>query len=142
MACFLVPGAEAIVVSAVNHVLKTKQAPSETVDLNEANISIHGESTLEKLEKIPFTQKLSWLSKLLWGGSTLLAFEHVWHGEVVPFFPFLTAAGNPADAAEMLHEMSTVGTTMAVIVSLVWVGMVVATSKMQSSVMAKDALKK
>ena len=63
--------------------------------------------------KVPFSKKLRWLSNLLWGGSFLLAFEHVWHGEVVPMFPFLTAASNPADAASMLHEMSTVGVAMA-----------------------------
>ena len=57
-----------------------------------------------------------------------MAFEHVWHGEVVPWFPFLTAASNPADAAEMLHEMSTVGVTMAVLVTAVWAGMLVVSS--------------
>ena len=67
-----------------------------------------------------------WLSYLLWGGALLLAFEHVWHGEVVPWFPFLTAASNPADAAEMLHEMSTIGVSMAVIVTAVWGGIVAA----------------
>ena len=60
---------------------------------------------------------------MLWGGAALLAFEHVWHGEVVPWFPFLTAASNPADAAEMVHEMATVGVTMAVLVTVVWLGM-------------------
>ena len=49
-----------------------------------------------------------------------MAFEHFWHGEIQPFFPFLTAASNPADTAEMLHEMSTVGVSMAVLVTLVW----------------------
>ena len=53
----------------------------------------------------------------------LLAFEHVWHGEVVPWFPFLTAMADPGDAAEMFHEMATVGVCMAVLVTLVWVGM-------------------
>ena len=74
--------------------------------------------------KITFGSKLNWLNNLLWGGSGLLAFEHVWHGEVTPFFPFLTAASDPADAAEMLKEMGTVGVGMAVLVTGVWVGMV------------------
>ena len=60
---------------------------------------------------------------MLWGGSALLAFEHVWHGEVVPWFPFLTAAADPADALEMLHEMATVGVTMTLLVTAVWLGM-------------------
>lgn len=61
---------------------------------------------------------------MLWGGSALLAFEHIWHGEVVPWFPFLTAAANPEDAMAMLHEMATTGVTMAVLVTAVWAGMV------------------
>ena len=32
----------------------------------------------------------------------------------------LTAMSDPADTAEMLHEMSTIGVTMAVIVTVVW----------------------
>ena len=57
------------------------------------------------------------------GGTILLAFEHIWHGEVVPWFPFLTAMSNPADAAEMFHEMATVGVVMAILITVVWIGM-------------------
>lgn len=80
----------------------------------------------EDSHKLPFSKKLSWLRNLLWGGTVLLAFEHFWHGEVVPYFPFLTAASNPQDAAEMLHEMATVGVTMTVAVTAVWGIMIVA----------------
>lgn len=73
-----------------------------------------------------FSVKLGWLNKMLWGGSALLAFEHVWHGEVVPFFPFLTAVKD-GNAAEMLHEMGTAGVSMAVLVTAVW-GVMVAVS--------------
>ncbi|MBR0144542.1 MAG: hypothetical protein IJM21_10255 [Clostridia bacterium] len=104
MACFLVPTAEALVISAVNKAQSVKEKKQEPA----------------KAEKIPFSRKLKWLTNLLWGGSFLLAFEHVWHGEVVPFFPFLTAASNPEDAAEMLHEMATAGVGMAVAVTVVW----------------------
>ena len=61
----------------------------------------------------------------------MLAFEHLWHGEIVPFYPFLTAASSPADAMEMLHEMATVGSTMAIVVTAVWVGMVVVSSVLE-----------
>ena len=57
---------------------------------------------------------------MLWGGVALLAFEHIWHGEVVAWFPFLTAMSNAEDAAEMLHEMATVGVGMAVLITVVW----------------------
>ena len=60
----------------------------------------------------------------------MLCFEHIWHGEVVPFFPFLTAMSDPGDTAEMLHEMSTVGVTMAALVTAVWGVMVCAVDTM------------
>ena len=59
---------------------------------------------------------------MLWGGSALLAFEHIWHGEVVPFFPFLTAANDPETAQVMLHEIATSGVAMAALVTAVWAG--------------------
>lgn len=130
MACFLVPAAEAVITTIAAKAMKAKEKAPETVE-----VQFDGEN-LEAAEKIPFSQKLNWLNNLLWGGSALLAFEHVWHGEVVPWFPFLTAAGNPADAAEMLHEMSTAGVTMAGLVTVVWLGMVAV-----SSVIEKRALK-
>ena len=68
---------------------------------------------------------------MLWGGSALLAFEHVWHGEVVPWFPFLTAASDPAGAAAMVNEMATTGTAMAVLVTVIWLGMLAVTSAME-----------
>ena len=61
---------------------------------------------------------------MLWGGSALLAFEHVWHGEVTPWFPFLTNAATPEQASEMLREMATSGVAMAVLVTLAWIAMV------------------
>ena len=104
MACFLVPAAEAVATSIAKIEADKKETAKKT----------------EQETKIPFSTKLSWLRNMLWGGAVLLAFEHVWHGEVVPYFPFLTAASNPADKAEMLHEMATVGVAMAVLVTVVW----------------------
>ena len=118
MACFLIPVAEAVVTTVVEKVVEKKEVAPETLKVSLDN------NVEETVEKISFSQKLKWLTNMLWGGSALLAFEHVWHGEVVPWFPFLTAASDPADAAEMLHEMSTVGVTMAILVTAVWAGMV------------------
>ena len=122
MACFLVPAAEAVVTTIATKAIKSKEGKPETV-----KVQLDGGELVEA-EKIPFSRKLGWLNNLLWGGSGLLAFEHIWHGEVVPWFPFLTAASNPADAAEMLQEMSTAGVTMAVLVTTVWAGMLVVSS--------------
>ena len=129
MACFTVPAVEAIVVTVVKKVIEKKEKQPEEV-------SVVLDGTPETAYKIPFSRKLKWLTNLLWGGSALLAFEHVWHGEVVPWFPFLTAAADPADAAEMLHEMATVGVSMAVLVTLVWLAMLCV-----SSITEKRALK-
>ena len=70
---------------------------------------------------------------MLWGGSGLLAFEHLWHGEITPFFPFLTAANDPADTAEMLHEMATSGSAMAILVTAVWAVVAIAADKITAA---------
>ena len=116
MACFVVSAAEAAVVTIAEKVIAKKD----------------GEASH------PFVHKVKWLEKMLWGGSALLAFEHVWHGEVVPWFPFLSAMSDPADAAEMFHEMSTVGVGMAVLVTSVWGVMVAVSSKLEKAADGKE----
>lgn len=120
MACFLVPAAEAIVTTIASKVIKSKEK-EESVKLSLSDGSV------QEATKIKFSTKLGWLNKLLWGGSALLAFEHLWHGEVVPFFPFLTAVEN-GETAEMLAEMGSAGVMMAVLVTVVWVGMLAVSS--------------
>lgn len=134
MACFVVPVTEAIITTTAARILKKREEKSGS--LKEQNASDHKSPTMKS--KIPFSRKLGWLNNLLWGGSFLLAFEHLWHGELVPWFPFLTAAGNPADTAEMLHEMATVGVSMTLLVTAVWFGMVIVSSILERKA-AKDA---
>jgi len=98
MACFLVPMGEAVAVSIVQKAVKDK----------------------ERKQQIKERVHLDWLNKMLWGGTILLAIEHVWHGEIVPWPPFLTAMESPAATAEMLGEMATVGGTMAGIITAAW----------------------
>ena len=127
MACFLVPAGEAIVTTVTAKVLESKEKSAETA-----------ESTREAHEepKVRFSEKLGWLNKMLWGGSALLAFEHIWHGEVVPFFPFLTAVEN-GEAADMLHELGTAGVGMALLVTAVW-GVMVGVSSVMEKRAARD----
>lgn len=106
MACFIVPGAEAVVTTVI-----TKVVEKQEEKLADGEV---------KFDKAHFSNKLKTLNCMLWGGSALLAFEHIWHGEIQLVFPFLTAASNPADFAEMVHEMSTVGVSMAVLVTAAW----------------------
>ena len=130
MACFLIPTAEAIVTTVAVKVLEKKEKKTESTEVKSTGSVV--------ASPIRFSEKLKWLKNMLWGGSALLAFEHVWHGEVVPWFPFLTAAENAEDAAEMLHEMSTVGVTMAVLVTAVWGGMAAVATRMGKK--AQEAL--
>ena len=128
MACFLIPAAEAVITTIASKVMKSKEK-EETVSLSLSDGSV------QEAAKITFSTKLGWLNKMLWGGSALLAFEHLWHGEVVPFFPFLTAVEN-GETVEMLAEMGSAGVMMAGLVTAVWVGMLAV-----SSVLEKRALR-
>ncbi|MBQ9342143.1 MAG: hypothetical protein IJT81_07290 [Lachnospiraceae bacterium] len=110
MACFLVSAAEAIVVTAVEKGAEKKEVSG-------------AKKSNEEITKIPLSRKFKWLTYMLWGGVILLAFEHLWHGEIAPWFPFLTAMSDPGDTAEMLHEMATVGVSMAALITIVWVVM-------------------
>ena len=122
MACFTVPATEAIITTVAEKIIKSKEKKQA---LNGA-VNTKADENTESI-KINFSTKLGWLNKMLWGGSALLAFEHVWHGEVVPFFPFLTAVKD-GEVKEMLHEMATAGVSMALLVTAVWGVMVGITS--------------
>lgn len=119
MACFLVSATVGIGVSVARHIVKH----------HEKKLELEGKTQLpEKFgSDIKWSQKLAYLELTLFSGSFLLAIEHILHGEVVPFPPFLTAASNPADAAEMLTEMGTVGVAMLAILLVAWgVGVLIA----------------
>lgn len=127
MACFLVPTAGAVAAGVASKVAKKNEKQDNK------------EKSTEQIQAIPVSRKLSWLVKMLIGGAVLLAFEHVWHGEVVPFFPFLTAMEDPSSMAEMFHEMATVGVTMTGIILVVWIGMLVVVSAMEKKLLKAKA---
>ncbi len=122
MACFTATLVEAVAVTIAKTVVKKKEKERETALMQS------GKTIEEKTAapRIKLSEKLSWLNMMLWGGSVLLLFEHVWHGEVVPWFPFLTAASSPESTQTMLHEIMTVGVGMTVLVTAVWAVMVLA----------------
>jgi hypothetical protein len=80
-------------------------------------------------KKIPAALKIGWLNIMLWGGVAMLAIEHIAHGEVVFYPPFLTAMQNPADIPVMLQELATVGGTMTIAIVLAWIILVAITSR-------------
>lgn len=120
MACFLVPVAEALITTAAAKLIKSREK-EESVKLS------FPDGSAQDATRIPFSTKLGWLNRLLWGGSALLAFEHFWHGEIIPFFPFLTAVKS-GETSGMLAEMGSSGVMMAVMVTAVWAGMLAVSS--------------
>lgn len=114
MACFLVSGAEAAVVTAVRKFVEHREIAKGIAR------KVDGKVVAVKEGHLLFSRKLGWLMNMLWGGAFLLLIEHVWHGEVVPWFPFLTAMRSPDETVVMLHEMATVGVGMAALVTVVW----------------------
>ena len=74
MACFIVPGTEAIVTTAITKIVEKKEKKEI------CSCETEGVAEAVKEEKaLPFSRKLKWLNNMLWGGTALLAFEHVWH---------------------------------------------------------------
>jgi hypothetical protein len=106
MACFVVPLGEAIVTTVVQKVIEKREKKSGVVKSVNTGLT--------------WGRRLSWLNKMLWGGSVMLVIDHIWNGEVVAYPPFLTAMENPANIAPMLKEIATLGVAMAVCVTAVW----------------------
>ncbi|MEO0293053.1 MAG: hypothetical protein ABIN61_02385 [candidate division WOR-3 bacterium] len=106
MACFVVPVGEAVITTVIQKVVEKKEKKNSRGKTKERVLS--------------WSQRLRFLNGLLWGGSLLLAFEHIWHGEVVPWPPFLTAMRDPADVGPMFHEIATIGVGMAIFVTFIW----------------------
>ena len=88
-------------------------------------------------KKVDSRYHLEWLNTMLWGGVIMLMVEHVAHGEVVPFPPFLTAMNNPADIPVMLGEIATIGTAMTLAIIATWAVMVVVANKAEKVINSK-----
>ena len=64
--------------------------------------------------------KLSYLELALFGGSFILALEHIIHKEIVFYPPFLSALSSPEDTQTMWQEISTIGVAMFAILVISW----------------------
>lgn len=100
MACFLVPLAEGIAVTTVE------------------KLAFHSKKNTDEVRGIK--EKIGILKKMLYGGSILLAVEHIYHGELSFVPPFLTAMKSPEETSAMFHEMMTSGISMALLVTAAW----------------------
>ena len=107
MACFTAPLAAAVAAGLVRRTVKKDTGNSETIS---------------------WATKLGWLEKLSFGGCALLAFEHIWHGEIIFQFPFLTGVKN-GETAEVLKEIATVGGAMTALILVIWIGMLIVSAR-------------
>ena len=112
MACFLVSAAAGIGVTAAKYIVRHHEKKNE--------LKVTEPKEYKFGSEVKWSKKLAYLELVLFGGSFVLAGEHMIHGEVVPFPPFLTAMANPADATEMLHEMGTTGVLMLGLLVAAW----------------------
>ena len=108
MACFTVTTVAAIGVGIARHVVKHNEKKADPTRVDPI-----------KLDNVPFSKKLGILELGLWGGSFILAGEHVFHGEVTYKFPWLTAVAE-GETIEMLQEIGTVGVGMLAIIVASW----------------------
>ena len=106
MACFSAPLAAAVATGIIRHAVAKKSEQPGTIS---------------------WATKLGWLEKLFFGGCVLLAFEHVWHGEIIFQFPFLTGVRD-GNTAEVLREIATVGGAMTALIFAIWIGMLIVAS--------------
>lgn len=112
MACFV----ESIVVAGVLSAVKKGVAKQEEAKAN--------------VQKISWSRKIGWLINMLLGGAFLLFIEHLWHGEIVAYPPFLTAMSSPEDTQAMLYEILTIGSAQVALIVAIWAIMVVCAEKM------------
>ena len=111
MACFIVSAIGATAVGVARHIVKH----------HEKKNALEVENKEYKFgSDVKWSKKLSYLELTLWGGSFLLAIEHVFHGEVTFNPPFLTAMSSAEDTATMFEEMGTVGVIMFISLVLAW----------------------
>lgn len=121
MACFTVSAVGAIGVAVARHIVKHHEKKLE-LEHKEAPVEKFGSDT-------KWSSKLGYLELMLFSGSFLLAGEHIIHGEVAPYPPFLTAMQSAEDTIEMWQEIGTVGVGMFAILVVAWaVGVIVVDS--------------
>ena len=116
MACFVVTTVAAVGVAVARHIVKHNE---KKVEKNEV-VNVNADT-------LKTSKKLGILEIALFGGSFILAGEHVLHGEVTFTFPFLTSITEGSDAIKtMLAEMGTIGVGMTALIFVAWgIGLVI-----------------
>jgi len=110
MACFTVTAATAIGVAVARHIVKHHEKKTAQIEVKD-----------NQVDTLKTSKKLGILEIALFGGSFILAGEHVFHDEVTFSFPFLTAINEGEEAViTMLKEMGTVGVAMTLTIVAGW----------------------
>ena len=116
MCCFVVPMAEAVIVTAATLIMQ--QTQSEKLQSRNLQAAMH--------EPQPFYKNLALLAKMLWLVTGVLVIDHAMNGELMWAYPFFTAATSPDGISTMIHEMSTIGVAMSAFITAVWAVMLFA----------------
>lgn len=106
MACFTAVIPEVVALHFIKKYIEKKEATNQTNQTQDST-------------KIKMSVKISWLITMLWGGIFLLMIEHFWHGEIVPYPPFLSAIES-GETQSMLNEILLVGGAIDIFVPMVW----------------------
>ena len=141
MACFLAPAAEAVVTTVLQKKLDKKEHEMMQISTESAEPAQSTQENAKPQHKISWSRKLKWLNTMLWGGSALLCVEHIWHGEVVPWPPFLTAMQTPSEIVPMLKEIALYGTTMAAVITVVWFGITLIADRLAGKLETEETVK-
>jgi len=112
MACFTVSLVAGIGVAVARHIVKGNEKKQELahVEIDQSKFGA----------EVKWSKKLAYLELMLFGGSFVLALEHIIHGEITFYPPFLTAMESYETVMEMLNEIATVGTAMLGILVAAW----------------------
>jgi hypothetical protein len=124
MACFVVPVGEAIVTTVIQKIVEHRE---------------HKAGEEKAHTGVTWGRRLSWLNKMLWGGSIMLVLDHIWNGEVIFRPPFFTAMETTGGLATMLREMATLGVAMAAAVTAVW-GIIVVVAELKAKARIRQSL--
>ena len=138
MACFIAPAAEAVVTTVLQRKMNKKEQESAHVSAEHIESAESMQETAKPKHRISWSRKLKWLNTMLWGGSALLCVEHIWHGEVVPWPPFLTAMQTPSEIVPMLQEIAVYGTAMVAVITGVWFGITLIADRLTDRMEAED----
>jgi hypothetical protein len=76
-------------------------------------------------KKFPKNWHVDWLNKMIYGGVAVLGIDHIANGEIIPWFPFLTAMSSPNGTEIILGEILSVGVPTTIALVLLWIVIVV-----------------